>query len=73
MILFSSYMTQKENVRIVSAQSFATLIPLMSTKDTSKNLFFQSASLYESYLILMTALVYILTDENPQIRLFIQN
>jgi hypothetical protein len=33
MILDCSYMTHKENVRIVAAQSFATLVPLLSTKD----------------------------------------
>lgn len=73
MILESSHMIQKDNVRICSAKSFATLIPILSVRETSKNLFFQSASLYETYLILMTALVYILTDENPQIRLFMQH
>lgn len=73
MILDCSYMTHKENVRIVAAQSFATLIPLLSTKDQTKNLFFLSASLFETYLTLMTALIYIITDENPQIRLFMQN
>jgi len=58
-------MNKKEQVRIVSAQSFATLIPILSERNLRKNLFFKSASLYSSYLVLMNALVFILTDENP--------
>jgi hypothetical protein len=65
MILENCYMTQKEQVRIVCAQSFATLIPIIAVRDTSQNLFFKSASLYQSYLKLMHALVFILADENP--------
>jgi len=45
----------------------------MATKNLSENLFFQSAMNYESYLLLMTSLVFILTDENPEIRLFISS
>ena len=42
----------------------------MSFKDLGKNIFFQSAQNYESYLKLLRALVLILNDENPEIRLF---
>lgn len=65
MILENSYMAHKENVRIVSAKSFATLIPLMSVKDVRKNIFFQSALMYETYLTLMLSCIYLLTDELP--------
>lgn len=45
----------------------------MIVRPFSKNLFFQSAQNYESYLSMMKALVFILTDENPEIRLFMIN
>ena len=64
-----AYMSHKEQVRVVSAQSLASLIPYMSLKDT---VFFKSENLMESYTFLLMAMVYLLTDENPQIRLFIQ-
>ena len=40
MLLEHSYMVHKERVRIVTAQSLASLIPHLSTKDTKFNLFF---------------------------------
>jgi len=45
----------------------------MSTSNLKENLFFQSAMNYESYLIMMGALLFVLTDESPEIRLFIVN
>lgn len=66
-------MTNKDQVRITTAKCLSTLIPLIATKDFQANLFFQSASLFETYLMLMQALIFILTDENPQIRFFMQN
>lgn len=45
------------------------LLPLMKA-DPSESFFFQSAQNYESYLLLLASLVYILTDENAEIRLF---
>ena len=65
-----SYMSHKEQVRVVSAQSLASLIPHMALNDT---VFFKSEKLMESYVFLIMAMVYLLTDENPQIRLFIQS
>lgn len=73
LILENCVMTQKEQVRIVSAQCLSTMIPMMSEQDPRKNLFFKSATLFQAYMILMNALVFVLTDENPQIRLFMQN
>ena len=65
------YMDQKEQVRVAAVKSLASLIPLMSVPDLKLNFFFLSACNYESYLIAMSALVLVLTDENPEIRLFI--
>ena len=45
----------------------------MSTSSLKENLFFQSAMNYESYLIMMGALLFVLTDESPEIRLYIVN
>ena len=65
------YMDQKEQVRVAAVKSLTSLIPLMSVPDLKLNFFFLSACNYESYLIAMSALVLVLTDENPEIRLFI--
>lgn len=70
-ILAYSYMTNKDAVRITTAKCFSSLIPLLAPREG--NLFFQSACLFETYLLLMQALVFILTDENPQIRFYMQN
>ena len=69
----SVYMDQKELVRVASVKSIATLIPMMATRPLSDNIFFQSAMNYESYLKLMTSLVFVLTDEHPEVRCFIVN
>ena len=45
----------------------------MATRPLSDNIFFQSALNYESYLKLMSCLVFILTDEHPEVRCFIVN
>ena len=73
LICASAYMDQKEQIRVSAAKSLSTLIPLMSVKTLKSNLFFQSASNYEAYLILHKSLMLIITDENPEIRLFIIN
>jgi len=67
------YSDQKEQVRVAATKSLASLIPVMVARPTSKNLFFQSAQNYESYVNLLKAFVFVLTDENPEIRLFIVN
>ena len=67
------YMDQKELVRVAAVKSLASLIPLMSVPDLRQNFFFLSACNYESYLLIMSALILVLTDENPEIRLFIVN
>ena len=66
-------MDQKEKIRIASVKSFGSIIPIMAAKPLKDNIFFQSALNYESYLKLMSSLVLILTDENPNIREFICN
>ena len=66
-------MDQKEQVRVSAVKSFSTLIPIMSARPLHDNIFFQSAMNYESYLKLMSCLILILTDEHPDIRIFIVN
>lgn len=45
----------------------------MAAQPLKENIFFQSALNYESYLKLMSSLVFILTDEHPEVRDFIVN
>jgi hypothetical protein len=65
------YSDQKEQVRVAATKSLASLIPIMMARPLNNNIFFQSAANYDSYLNLMRAFVFVLTDENPEIRLFI--
>jgi len=65
------YSDQKEQVRVAATKSLASLIPVVMARPLNQNIFFQSAANYDSYLNLMRAFVFILTDENPEIRLFI--
>ena len=44
---------------------------MMSTRPLADSIFFQSALNYESYLQLMSCLVFALTDEHPEVRAFI--
>jgi hypothetical protein len=59
----------KDEIREATVKSLFALMPLLSTKP-AESLFFTSAQNYQSYLTIMCALVYILTDENPEIRFF---
>ena len=69
----SVYMDQKELIRVAAVKSLSTLIPMMSTRPLADSIFFQSALNYESYLQLMSCLVFALTDEHPEVRAFITN
>lgn len=46
LILENCVMTQKEQVRIVSAQCLSTMFPIMAEQNPRKNLFFKSATLF---------------------------
>ena len=69
----SVYADQKEIIRVAAVKSFSSLISMMAARPLKDNIFFQSALNYESYLRFMSCLVFILTDENPEIRFFIVN
>lgn len=69
----SVYMDQKEQIRVAASKSLASLVPMLAARPLKDNIFFQSALNYESYLKLMSCLVFILTDEHPELRSFIVN
>lgn len=62
------YMDQKEQVRVAAAKSLSSLMPMLRTRPLASNVFFQSALNYESYLKLMSSMVFVMTDEHPELR-----
>lgn len=64
-----SYMDQKEIVRVSVAKSIATLITEL--KISQESIFVKNRTNFEGFLDIMTALVFILNDESPDIRAYV--